>query len=185
MVELAADVAVELPAAGASLPLLCTHEEGRGGELGDPARVVGVEMGHHDGPHRCRVDLPLAKLGRYRLVGAHLEVFEDKAPERPHTLLAVHGHGRVKAGVHQDRPSARVLHQERHHGDLDPFLAGNAHAERLQLAEAPLFAVKVGRRPEHPRAEQRLEPHGGAGLPAWQRQLGGAGLCGDAHARRP
>jgi hypothetical protein len=181
MIELPADVAIELAATCGRLPFLVADDERGRRELGDPAGVVGMQMGHHHRPDRRRVDLPCAQLRRDRLVGSHLQVLEEQAAHRPHALLAVDGHGGVEARIHEDRPGAGVLHQERRHGEVDPLVARNADAESLQLAHAPLHAVQVGRRHGHPRAEQRPQPHGGAGLAAWQRQLGRAGLCCGAH----
>jgi hypothetical protein len=161
--------------------LLAEHER-RVGELDHPARVVEVEVRHHDQLHRGGLDPARAELVGQRLLGLHLPRARDgRGKELADVLLLVHGHRRVQAGVDQDRAGARVLDEERDDRELGGLPA--AHAHRLERGEAPLLAVAVGLRPAAGAAQQRMDPDRGVRLAAGQRELGGRGVGCGCHGR--
>jgi hypothetical protein len=76
VVELALDVTVELAVVGGGGPLRGAHHEGRLGVLRDRARVVDVQVRHHDDLDPGGLDAAGPQLCRHRLLGLHLDVPE-------------------------------------------------------------------------------------------------------------
>ena len=73
-------------------------------------------------------------------------VLDDDAREPPERLVRRHGHGGVKARVHEHPAGARMFHEEGDHRRLHPLVAGHAQPERPEGAEAALLTVEGGRR---------------------------------------
>jgi hypothetical protein len=132
VVELPRPVPLEPAARPRGLPLGARHHEGRVGELRDAARVVRVQVRHHDHAHLGRLDAELAELGRQRLPGLHPDVLDHTAGEATERLVGRDRDRGMEARVHEDPAGAGMLDEESHDGHLGPLLARHADPQRAQ-----------------------------------------------------
>ena len=182
VVELALAVAVLRPLVVAAAHSALLTRNVASPKSDDRAGVVGVQVGHdHDVPIWLAAMPRARSCADDRLLGRHLDVFEDERRARPRFACRLDGDRGVEAGVDQHRAGAGVVDEERGHRQAPPLAARHAEAERLAPGQPAGLAQEERRRADRGAGQQRLDADGGALLAAGQRQRRGPGLGGGSH----
>jgi hypothetical protein len=150
------------------------ERQSNGGELRHPARVVGVQVRHHDGSDLARVDAPAAQLCRHGPFRLHAKGVRKRRDAAERLALVLRG-ACVKAGVHEDRTGAGVLDQKRGNRDPDPLRARGEEphpAGPPQRARRPVEVVGADHRVGN---VERVDANGRVAPAPRQRRVSGRG----------